>query len=80
MAKDISRFESEFALQGASAMLRKAHLMRKVAIQVAKLDKDSAYRLGIGPHEYDAILQTRVSAVEFRRLESLFDKLNPKAD
>lgn len=77
VAKDLTTFENQFALQGASAMLRKAHLMRKVATRVAKLDKDMAYRLGIGPHEYDAILGTRVSAVDVNRLESIFAKLDP---
>lgn len=76
VAKDITGFEAQFAMQGASAMLRKAHLMRRVATHVARLDKDMAYRLGIGPHEYDAILGTRVSAVDMGRLEIIFAKLN----
>ncbi|MEW5729019.1 MAG: hypothetical protein AB1918_14420 [Pseudomonadota bacterium] len=73
--KDLAGFESQFSIQGASALFRKARLMTRVAEHVRHMGKDQAYRAGIGPIEYDAIVANRVSAVETSRLESLYAKL-----
>ncbi|HSV29073.1 MAG TPA: hypothetical protein VLL76_05925, partial [Candidatus Omnitrophota bacterium] len=71
--------EQQFSIQGASALFRKRRLIEKVAARITKIDKGQAYRLGIGPLEYDAILEHRVSAVDVGRLESIFAKLAGEA-
>lgn len=73
---DGTGFESQWGIQGASALFRKSRLMNSVAERVRRMNKDQAYRAGIGPIEYDAIVHSRISAVETSRLESIFAKLS----
>lgn len=69
-------FEQEFGIQGASALFRKSRLMSRIAERVRLIGKDQAYRAGIGPMEYDAIVASKLSAVDTSRLESIVAKLD----
>lgn len=69
-------FEHQFGIQGASALFRKSRLMSRVADRVRLIGKDKAFRAGIGPIEYDAIVSSKLSAVDTTRLESIFAKLD----
>ncbi len=73
--KDSVGFELQFSIQGASALFRKSRLMAHVAERVRHMGKDQAYRAGIGPVEYDAILTAKLSSIDTDRLESLYSKL-----
>lgn len=68
-------FERHLSIEGAMQMFQKSRLMGRVAEKVRRLDRDKAYRVGIGPLEYDAIVAARLSAVETSRLKVIDEKL-----
>jgi hypothetical protein len=76
MVTDREGFESQFGILGASALFAKSRLMHSVAERVRMMGRDEAYRAGIGPIEYDAIVASKLSAVDTDRLQSIIDRLN----
>lgn len=76
MGNGAQPFEDHFSIHGASDLFRKSRLMARLADRVRGMGKEEAYRIGIGPLEYDAILGSRLSLMETWRLESIIDKLD----
>lgn len=67
---------ADLGLADASVLLRRTQQFHRLAVHLTSLGKAAAARHGIGPHEFDNIVATRITSVEPRRVEELVGKLS----